>query len=175
VIGGVEANLGPSVEQEKFDQIITHMRNQEKETKVMKNLLESYNQEMVEMKKGSSVISSNFEKLTEAINKVISDYKEIKQSMRQWEERHEMVNEKIKWLENGHRKNNILIFGLEERRGERYSDTLEVAKKFLRETMKLEVLNESIDYVARVGNRSGERPILMKLTSLDEARSVKEN
>jgi hypothetical protein len=115
VIGGVEENPGPSVEQEKFDQIITHMRNQEKETKVMKNLLESYNQEMVEMKEGSSVISSNFEKLTEAINKVIIDYKEIKQSVRQWEEKHEMVNGKIKWLENGHRKNNVLIFGLEER------------------------------------------------------------
>jgi hypothetical protein len=96
---------------------------------------------------------------------VISDYKEIKPSVRQSEERHEMMNEKIKWLENGYRKNNILIFRLEERRGERYFDTLEVAKKFLRETMTLEILNESIDYVARVGKRSGERPILMKLTS----------
>jgi hypothetical protein len=96
---------------------------------------------------------------------VISDYKKITQSVRQWEERQEMVKEKVKWLENGHRKNNILIFGLEERRGESYFDTLEVAKKFLRETMKLEILNGSIDYVARVGKRSGERPILMKLTS----------
>jgi hypothetical protein len=172
VIGGVEANPGPSVEQDKFDQIITHMRNQEKESKVIKNLLESYNQEMAEMKKRSSVISSNFEKLTKAINKVISDYKEIKQSVRQWEERHQMVKEKIKLLENGHRKNKILIFGLEERRGERYFDTLEVAKKFLRETMKLDILNESIDYVARVGKRSGEHPIIMKLTSFSMTLEV---
>jgi hypothetical protein len=69
------------------------------------------------------------------------------------EERQEMVNEKVKWLENGYRKNNILIFGLEERTGESYFDTLEVAKKFLRETMKL---NRSTDYVARIGKRSGE-------------------
>jgi hypothetical protein len=120
---------------------------------------------MAEIKKGSSVISSNFEKLSEATDKVISDYKEMKQSVRQWEERHEMVNEKIKYLENGHRKNNILIFGLEERRGESYCDTLEVTKKFLREFMKLEILSGSIDYVARVGKISREQLILTKLTS----------
>jgi molybdopterin converting factor small subunit len=66
---------------------------------------------MAEMKKGTNVLSLKFEKLTEVIDKVISDYKEIKQSVRQWEERQEMVNKKVKWLENGNRKNNILIFG----------------------------------------------------------------
>jgi hypothetical protein len=74
-----------------------------------------------------------------------------------------MVNEKVKWLENGHRKNNILI--LLDGGEESYFDTLEVAKKFLRETMKLEILNRSIDYVAWVGKRSGEQTILVKLTS----------
>jgi hypothetical protein len=58
-----------------------------------------------------------------------------------------------------------VIFGLEEGRGESCFDTLEVAKKFLRETMKLEILNGSVDYVAKAGKRSGERPILVKLTS----------
>jgi hypothetical protein len=155
----------PPVEQEKIDQIIIHMRNQEKGSKAIKNLLDTQNEEMAEMKKGNNVSSLKFEKLTEVIDKVISDYKEIKQSVRLWEERQEMVNEKVKWLENEHRKNSILIFGLEERRGESYFDTLGVAKKFLRETINLEILNGSIDYMARVGKRSGERPILMKLTS----------
>jgi hypothetical protein len=36
VIGGVEANLGLPVEQEKIDQILIHMRKQEKESKVIK-------------------------------------------------------------------------------------------------------------------------------------------
>jgi hypothetical protein len=57
VIGGVEANLGPPVEQEKIDQILIHMQNQEKESKTIKNLLETHNQEMAEMKKGPSVLS----------------------------------------------------------------------------------------------------------------------
>jgi hypothetical protein len=65
-------------------------------------------------------------------------------------------------VENGLRKNNRLIFGLVERRGESYFDTLEVAKKFPRETMKLKILYGSNAYVARVGKRSGEQPILVK-------------
>jgi hypothetical protein len=85
--------------------------------------------------------------------------------VRQWEERQEMVNEKVKWLENEHRKNNILIFGLKELRGQSYFDTFEVTNKFLRETTKLGTLNGSIVYVARVGKRSGDQPILVKLTS----------
>jgi hypothetical protein len=35
--GGVELNPGPTVEQEKIDQILTHMRNQERESKVIKS------------------------------------------------------------------------------------------------------------------------------------------
>jgi hypothetical protein len=34
--------------------------------------------------------------------------------------------------------------------------------KFLRQTMKLEALNGSTDYVARLGTRSGERLILVR-------------
>jgi uncharacterized coiled-coil DUF342 family protein len=78
---------------------------------------------MAEMKKGTNARGLKFEKLTEEIDEVISDYKEIKQAVRQWEEKREMVNGKVKCLEEGHRKNNILIFGLEERRGESYFDT----------------------------------------------------
>jgi hypothetical protein len=37
-----------------------------------------------------------------------------------------MVNEKVKWLEDGHRKNNILICGFEDRREDSYLNTLEV-------------------------------------------------
>jgi hypothetical protein len=80
-------------------------------------------------------------------------------------------------LEDGQRKNNILIFGLEERRGKIYFDTLEVAKKLLRGTIKLESLNRSIDYVARLRKRSAEHSILVKITcfsvKLEELRKTR--
>jgi hypothetical protein len=48
--GSVDLNQGPAVEQEKLDQILTHVRNQERErereNKVIKKLLETHNHEI---------------------------------------------------------------------------------------------------------------------------------
>jgi hypothetical protein len=41
-------------------------------------------------------------------------------------------NGKVSQLEEGHRKNNIVIFGLEERKDEGYFDTLGAMMKFMR-------------------------------------------
>jgi hypothetical protein len=68
---------------------------------------------------------------------VISNYKQIKQTVKEVEERQQMVDGKVSPLE-GHRKNNILISGLEEREDMRYFDTLGAVMTFLRESMKLE-------------------------------------
>jgi hypothetical protein len=49
VVGSVDLNPGPAVEQEKFDQILMHVRNQrerERESKVIKKLLETHNHEI---------------------------------------------------------------------------------------------------------------------------------
>jgi hypothetical protein len=54
VVGGVELNPGPAVKQEKLDQILTHVRNQEREREREqgdKKLLERHNHEIGEMKK----------------------------------------------------------------------------------------------------------------------------
>jgi hypothetical protein len=43
--------------------------------------------------------------------------------VREWQERQQKVDRKVRQL-GGHRKRNILIFGLEEGRDEGYFDTL---------------------------------------------------
>jgi hypothetical protein len=65
---------------------------------------------------------------------------------------------KVSQLVEGLRKNNILFFELEERgtRDEGYFDTVGIVRKFLRETVKLEVLNGSIDCEARLGRKRGK-------------------
>jgi hypothetical protein len=79
LIEGVELNPGPPAGQEKIDQILTHVRNQE-ECKVIKTLLESHNQKIAEMKKKrTNALGSKFEKFSEVINTVISDHKQINQ------------------------------------------------------------------------------------------------
>lgn len=75
VIGEVEVHVGPPVEQEKIDQILTNMKNQEKEPNLIKNVLETHSQKMAKMKKGADAWGLKFEELTEIIGKVINDYK----------------------------------------------------------------------------------------------------
>jgi hypothetical protein len=48
---GAEANPGPQVEQEKIDQILSYVKNQERESKVIKQMVELHEQEMAEMRK----------------------------------------------------------------------------------------------------------------------------
>jgi hypothetical protein len=47
VIGGVEVNPGPQAEQTKIDQILTYVKNQEKEIKAIKNMVEAHKKEMI--------------------------------------------------------------------------------------------------------------------------------
>jgi hypothetical protein len=76
VIYGIEINPCLPVEQGKIDQILVLVRNEEKENKVIKSLLETYNQECTKIKNGLGPI---FEKLNKVMNKVISVYRQISQ------------------------------------------------------------------------------------------------
>lgn len=92
---------------------------------MIKRLLETHNSEISDM---------NFEKLSELVIEVISDYKKRRRKDRE--------------LEGGHR--------LEERRDKGYFDTLRVVTVFLSGTVYLEAQNRSTDYVIRLGRRRGE-------------------
>jgi hypothetical protein len=56
VIGDVETNPGPQIEQVKIDQILAYVKNQEKESKVIKQMFESHKQEMSEMRKDTDAL-----------------------------------------------------------------------------------------------------------------------
>lgn len=101
------------------------VKNQVKEFKVIKRFIETHNSEISDM---------NFEKLSELVIEVISDYKKRRRKDRE--------------LEGGHR--------LEERRDKSYFDTLRVVTVFLSGTVYLEAQNRSTDYVIRLGRRRGE-------------------
>jgi septal ring factor EnvC (AmiA/AmiB activator) len=72
--------------------------------------LESHEQEIKEIKDATRDIGPKTEKLIGAINEVITNYKQIKRTVKEWEERQKMVDGVISQLEEGHAKNNILIF-----------------------------------------------------------------
>jgi hypothetical protein len=104
----------------------------------------------------------------------IKYYGELKEVFRECEVRCRQLENKVRNGDDERRKNNIIIFGLEEQR-EEYFGTLDSAVKWLNETMKVEVNkvnNENIDYVARIGIRKGERPILVKFISFTKKLEV---
>jgi chromosome segregation ATPase len=104
--------------------------NQE-ESKGINSLLETYKQEIKEIEDETRDLGPKFDKMIKAIHEVIIKYKKIKQTVKEWEERQQMVEGKGSQLE-GHRTNNILIFGLEERKDVGYFHTLGAVMKFLR-------------------------------------------
>jgi hypothetical protein len=143
----------------------THVRNQEREIKVMKKLLETHNHEIGEMKNGNKELVVKFEKLGEVINNVMTEYKQNEHAVKKWEEKKHMVADKLVRVEDLQRKNNILIFGLEEEGNENYFDKTEAVAKFFKDTMRLEMPERSTDFTTRLGRRKGQRPILVKFTS----------
>jgi hypothetical protein len=64
--------------------------------------------------------------------------------VKEWNDRQQMMYGKLSQLEEKHRKNNILILGLQERNYEEYSDTSGTVTKFLRQ-MRLKVSNRNND------------------------------
>jgi hypothetical protein len=78
VIGGVETNPGPQVEQVKVDQILAYVKNQEKEGKAIKQMLGTHEQEMFEMRKGTDALGLKFDRLSEMVTERIKDYDQIK-------------------------------------------------------------------------------------------------
>jgi hypothetical protein len=74
VIGGVEVNPGPQAEQTKIDQILTYVKNQERESKAIKNMVEAYKKEMAEMRTGTDSLGPKFDQLSAMVTGMINDY-----------------------------------------------------------------------------------------------------
>jgi chromosome segregation ATPase len=155
------------VEQVSIDQILayTYIKNQEKEGKAIKQMLEIHKQEMSEMRKAMDALGPKFNQLSEMVSEMIKDYSQIKQVIRECEVRYGELENKLRHEDEGQRKNNVIIFGLQKKREENYIETLDTVVKWLHESMKAETTIKNIDHVARLGSRRVEHPILIKFTS----------
>jgi hypothetical protein len=63
------------------------------------------------------------------------------------------------WEEEA-RKNNLILFGLEERNGERYKDTMKIVEQLIMKKMGVQEIQGHVDYVKRIGRSRGNRPII---------------
>jgi hypothetical protein len=178
VIGGVEVNPGPQTDQAKIDQILAYVKNQKKDSKLIKQMVEAYKQEMTEMRRGMDSLGPKFDQLSEVVTGMIKDYGELKEVFRECEASCRQLENKLRNGDDERRKNNIIIFGLEEQGEEKYFGTLDTVVKCLNETMKVDVNrenNENIDYVTRIGRKKGVRPILVKFISFSKKLQILKN
>jgi septal ring factor EnvC (AmiA/AmiB activator) len=91
VIGEMELNTGPPL-----DQILAYVKNQEKEGKATKQMLETHKQEMSEMNKEINALVPKFDPLIEMVTEIIKDYGQIKQAIRECEVRYQALEKKLR-------------------------------------------------------------------------------
>jgi hypothetical protein len=127
-------------------------------------MVELYKQKMAEMRKSADALGLKFDRVSEIVTEIMNDYGHVKQVIKEWEKWYQRTEEKLRHSDEERKKNNIIIFGLQERGDESYLETLDTVVKFLGEKMKIELSRENINYVTRLGRRRGERPILIKFT-----------
>jgi hypothetical protein len=88
----------------------------------------------------------------------------VKMLAKTWERKQGEFGHELRVLEGQRRRNNILIFGVEEYTNEGYFDSLKIVEDVFRMEMIVEMPNWHIDSVTRLEKRKGSRPILVRFT-----------
>jgi hypothetical protein len=127
------------------------------------------------MKKETDALGPRFGWLREMVSEIVKDYGQIKEASRECGARYQELGNKLRQRDEGQRKNNIIFFGLQEKREQNSFETLCVVVKWLSESMKAETTIENTVYVARLGSRRGERPILITFTSFSKKMQLFKN
>jgi hypothetical protein len=81
----------------------------------------------------------------------------MKNLLNSWEVKQKRIEGELSFVADWHRKNNLLIFGIDECPHESYSAMLKMTEEFLRTKMKVDVMNWHIDSIMRIGRRRGSR------------------
>jgi recombinational DNA repair protein RecR len=87
---------------------------------------------MAEMKKSADTLGRKFYHVSEIVSEIMNNYGQVKQAIKEWEMCQQRTEEKYRRVDEDRRRNNIIIFGLQERGDESYLETLEMVVKFLR-------------------------------------------
>jgi hypothetical protein len=93
------------VDQEKLDQILVYVRNQEKETKIIKQMVGLHKQEMAEMKKSADDIVQKLDSVSKMVSEIINYYSQVKQTIKEWEMCQQRTEERFRHVDEERRRN----------------------------------------------------------------------
>jgi chromosome segregation ATPase len=164
VLGGVEINPGPfSIEEEvQICEFITETKSKDLEVRGfmerIKKSLSGINMVITVLSEKMDESNKAVKGLKEGWNKMQLELDELKKRQDNWEWKRES------WEEEA-RKNNLIVFGLEERNGERYEDTLKIVEQLIMKKIGVQEIQGHVDYVKRIGRSRDNRPIFVKFTT----------
>jgi dsDNA-specific endonuclease/ATPase MutS2 len=105
-------------------------------------MVELHKQEKAEMRYSTDALGLKFDRVSEIVTEIINDYGQVKQVIKEWEKCYQRTEEKFRHLDEERRKNNIIIFGLQERGDESYLETMDMVVKFMCDKMRVEISRE---------------------------------
>jgi hypothetical protein len=74
------------------------------------------------------------------VYKMIKDYSQIKQAIRKCDVRYQQLENKLRQEDEGQRKKNIIIFGLQKKKEENNFETLDMVVKWLSQSTNVETM-----------------------------------
>jgi dsDNA-specific endonuclease/ATPase MutS2 len=78
-------------------------------------VVELYKQEMGELRKSADALGLKFDRVSEIVTEIMNDYGHVKQVIKEWEKGYQRAEEKLRHSDEERKKNNIIIFELQER------------------------------------------------------------
>jgi hypothetical protein len=171
VIGGIETNPGPQME-EKMERVLNHRMAQNEEGKGIRELLEKNKTSMEKLQNTINEFVTKIDQLSQSAKTMKEKQERIKNLVNSWEVKQKRIEGELSFVVDWRRKNNLLIFGIDEYPQESYINTLKITEEFLRTKIKVDVMNWHIDSAMRIGRRRGSQPILVRFTSYSKKTEV---
>ena len=142
VVGGVEMNPGPPAPVTVAD-VLEEMRAGRRE---ILERLDGHSAVLLELK--------SFQQRVESLESTVATL----------EAENNFLSRKIDYLENQSRRNNLLVFGLDDLPGESWSDSESLVRD-IGDRIGVHLEEHDIERAHRVGSRRGRRPIVVKFAT----------
>jgi predicted Rossmann fold nucleotide-binding protein DprA/Smf involved in DNA uptake len=114
------------------------MMAQHKESKRIQELLEKNKTSMKKLQSTIKEFGTKTDQLTQSAKTMKEEQEKIKNLVNSWEVKQKKTEGKLSFEADWCRKNNLLIFGIDEYPNKSYFDTLKKTEEFLRMKMKVE-------------------------------------
>ena len=117
-------------------------------------------------------ICTHLDKLNETMKEMQKEHESLRGLVNSWEAKQKVMEQECDLMDEWRRRNNILIFGIEEYPHETYFDTLKITEDIFKTKVKVEIADWHIEKVHRLGRSRGDRPILVSFTSFSKKIEV---